>query len=278
MKTNTLGQHNTARWQLRLAVVAIILVNPLAASKAQTNDDERFSLSIGLFVTDRDSKTRIDAQAGTPDGTEVDLESDFGLGTSDSAFRLDGYWRFNQKHRVDFSWFDLSRTGSKLIQTDIDWNGTLFPVDTAVDSKFDLAIYKAAYTWSFLRRDKGYVGLTAGLYIADMGLALVATSVAAREVGDVTAPLPVFGLRGEYNFSEKWSIQASGEIFVFEYGDFDGSLYDLYAGVDYQLFDRMAIGVGINSVRMNIGVTKPNVSGDLDWQYDGGKLFLKFDF
>ena len=278
MKTNTLWQHNTARWQLRLAVVAIILVNPLAASKAQTNDDERFSLSIGLFVTDRDSETRIDAQAGTPDGTEVDLESDFGLSTSDSAFRLDGYWRFNQKHRVDFSWFDLSRTGSKLIQTDIDWNGTLFPVDTAVDSKFDLAIYKAAYTWSFLRRDKGYVGLTAGLYIADMGLALVATSVAAREVGDVTAPLPVFGLRGEYNFSEKWSFQASGEIFVFEYGDFDGSLYDLYAGVDYQLFDRMAIGVGINSVRMNIGVTKPNVSGDLDWQYDGGKLFLKFDF
>jgi len=53
---------------------------------------------------------------------------------------------------------------------------------------------------------------------------------------------------------------------------------DVYLGLDYQLFDRMAIGVGLNSVRMNLGVDKENANGNLDWNYDGGLIFLKFDF
>lgn len=55
-------------------------------------------------------------------------------------------------------------------------------------------------------------------------------------------------------------------------------LYDVYAGVDYQLLDHMAIGLGLNSVKINVGVDKGNFAGDLDWRYDGGLLFFKFDF
>ena len=165
-----------------------------------------------------------------------------------------------------------------MIQKDFEWNGTMFAIDTVVDSTFDLSIYKAAYTWAFLRRDSGYLGLTAGLYVADFGNTISAPNIGERETAEVTAPLPVFGLRGEYDISERWSFRASGEFFVFEYEDFDGSLYDIYAGVDFQVMDHMAVGIGINSVKMDIGVTKPNASGNLDWQYDGGLIFLKFDF
>jgi hypothetical protein len=278
MKTTEMNVRNADRLGCCLAIATIVLMNPFSNAVAQSADAERFSFSLGVFITDRDSKTRLDAQVGGMTGTEVDVEGDLGVDNSDTVFRLDGYYRFNEKHRVDFSWFDLSRTGTKQIQRDIDWNDSSFPLDTVINSEFDLAIYKAAYTWSFLRRDTGYIGLTAGLYVADIKTALSAPAIMTQEVGDITAPLPVFGLRGEYNFSEKWSFRASGEFFVFEYEDFDGSLYDLYVGLDYQLFDRMAVGVGINSVKMDIGVVKENVTGNLDWQYDGGLIFLKFDF
>jgi len=278
MKNTATNRSNTDRWRCCLALAAVAMMIPFSPATAQTSGQEKFSVSIGLFVTDRDSATRFDAQTTSMIGTEVDMETTFGLDTSDSVFRLDGYYRFNQKHRIDFSWFDLSRTGSKQIQRDIDWNDTLFVVDTVINSDFDLSIYKVAYTWSFMRRDKGYLGLTAGLYIADITTSISAPAVGTREDGGFTAPLPVIGLRGEYYFSDKWSFRASSEIFAFAYGDFDGSLYDIYAGVDYQLFERVAIGVGLNSVRMNIGVTKENANGDLDWRYDGGLLFLKFAF
>jgi opacity protein-like surface antigen len=267
----------SARRAVHSVLAAAIILSPFMAAVAQPVDEDKYSLSLGLFVTDRNSDTQIDASGGSV-GTVVDLEDDLGLDSSDSVFRVDGYIRFGEKHRFDFSVFDLSRTSSTMIQKDFEWNGTMFAIDTVVDSTFDLSIYKAAYTWAFLRRDSGYLGLTAGLYVADFGNTISAPNIGERETAEVTAPLPVFGLRGEYDFSERWSFRASGEFFVFEYEDFDGSLYDIYAGVDFQVMDHMAVGIGINSVKMDIGVTKPNASGNLDWQYDGGLIFLKFDF
>lgn len=259
-----------------LALAAMTLLTTPAAM-AQADDDTKFSLSLGLFVTDRESDTRLDGTEGTS-GTDVDLEADLGLDSSDSVFRLDAIYRFNQKHRLDLSVFDLSRESSNVIQKDIEWNGTLFPIDTTVDSNFDLAIYKLAYTWSFMQRDKGFLGLTAGLYVAKIGTSLTGQEIGEQESSDVTAPLPVIGLRGRYEFTEKLSFRASGEIFGFKYEDFDGSLYDLYAGLDYQLFKHVAIGLGINSVELDVGVDKQDFTGDLTWKYDGGLLFLKFDF
>lgn len=258
-------------------ILALISMTVSSLALAQSTDFDRFSISLGVFVTNRDSKARLDGQV--PDsGTPVDLENDLGFDKSDSVFRVDGYFGFNEKHRLDFSTFDLSRKASKQIQNDIDWNGTLYPVDVLVDASLDLTIYKLAYTWSFLRRDKGYLGATAGLYVADIGASISAESIDRASSGGVTAPLPVVGLRGQYDFSDKWSLRGSAEVFAIEYGDFSGSLYDLYAGLDYQLFNHAAIGIGVNSVKLNVGVTKANFNGDLDWLYAGGLLFFKFDF
>jgi hypothetical protein len=147
-----------------------------------------------------------------------------------------------------------------------------------VDTSQDLTIYKLAYTWSFLRRDKGYLGASAGLYVADIGASIAAESLGRATSGGVTAPLPVFGLRGQYDLSAKWSLRGSAEIFAIDYGDYNGSLYDVYAGLDYQLLEHVAIGVGVNSVKIDVGVRKSNFNGDFDWRYDGGLLFFKFDF
>ena len=240
-------------------------------------DDNRFSLSLGVFITDRSSETRVDGADGSI-GTPVDLESEFGLDASEAVFRLDGYFKFNDRHRIDFSVFDLSRDATRQIDTEITWRGVVFPINATVDSGNDFNIYKLAYTWSFLRREKGYLGLTGGLYIADVAVHLSAQNIADRAGGGVTAPLPVIGLRGEYRFTDKWIFRASAELFGLEYEAMEGSLVDLYAGIDYRLFEHVAIGVGLNSVKLDVDVSDSNLAGSLDWQYEGGLIFFKFDF
>jgi opacity protein-like surface antigen len=266
-----------SRYGVAAVLLALLSVSASSPALAQSTDFDRFSISLGVFLLNGDTKTQLDGQIPNS-GTPVDLENDLGFDKSDSVFRVDGYFRFNEKHRLDFSNFDLSRSASKQIQEDIEWNGEFFPVDTAVDAKLNWNIYKLAYTWSFLRRDKGYLGATAGLYVADVGTSLAAESIGRSSSGGVTAPLPVFGLRGQYDLAEKWSLRGSAEIFAIEYGDYSGYLYDVYAGLDYQLTQHVAVGLGLNSVKLNLGVDKGNFSGDLDWRYDGGLLFLKFDF
>ncbi|HNP35363.1 MAG TPA: hypothetical protein PKK10_05875 [Woeseiaceae bacterium] len=262
--------------RLRPASGSVAVLVLLLVSTVKAEPDPRFSVSVGAFFADRDSQTQVDGGNGS--GTGVDLESDLGLDKSDTVFRVDGYWRFAEKHRIDISGFDLSRTATKQIDTEIIWGDTIYPVNTELDAKMDLTIYKAAYTWEFLKRGRSFLGVTMGLYVMDFGATLSADNLGSRESDDLTAPLPVFGFRGEYRFADRWSLRGSGEVFVIEYGDFDGSLYDLYAGIDYSITDTIAVGVGINSVKFDIGITKDRFQGNLDWEYDGALAYLKFDF
>jgi hypothetical protein len=245
-------------------------------STAIAEEDPRVSISIGAFFTDRESQTRVDGDSGR--GTDIDLEDDLGLKKSDTVFRVDGYWRFAEKHRFDFSVFDLSRGSSKQIEREIVWGDTTYPISSTVETDLDLAIYKAAYTWMFLKRDRSFLGATVGLYVADMKATLSASSVGSVESNDLTAPLPVIGLRGEYRFADRWAIRGSGEIFAVDYGDYEGSLYDVFVGLDFSVTKVIAIGVGINAVELDVSVSKRSFEGDLNWQYEGALAYLKFDF
>jgi len=174
--------------------------------------------------------------------------------------------------------FDLSRNGTKQIERDIQWGERLFAIDTQIEADFDLTIYKAAYTYSFVQRENGYLGATIGLYTLDSKVSLAVQNLGQAEVGDITAPLPVIGLRGIYAFAERWTFRASGEFFFIEFDHIKGSLVDLYAVVDYAVRDSVSVGFGFNSVDLNVDVSKGGFEGSMDWRYTGGLLFLKFDF
>jgi hypothetical protein len=78
---------------------AFLLAGP-AMADAQSSGMEKASLSLSIFLTHRESSTRLDASVGDP-GTDVDLENDLGLDRSDSVFRVDAFYKFNEAHRID---------------------------------------------------------------------------------------------------------------------------------------------------------------------------------
>jgi hypothetical protein len=44
------------------------------------------------------------------------------------------------------------------------------------------------------------------------------------------------------------------------------------------VLDNMSIGLGINTVTLDMNVSRRGFNGGLDWQYKGGLVFLKFNF
>jgi hypothetical protein len=262
----------------RLLISALLAAVSGPVLAQATDEPPTFSVSLGAFFTDRDTDTRIDADATEDTGTDVNLEDDLGFDNSDTVFRLDAYWRFAEHHRIDLSAFDLSRDAVKVIDRDITIGDTTYEINTQLEAKLDLGIYKAAYTWMFMTDDRDFLGLSAGLYIADIGTSFVGPLGANRESNDITAPLPVIGLRGAYHFAERWSVRGSAEIFRFEYDAFDGSLYDVFGGIDYSMTEMISLGLGFNAVRFDLGFDDSKLTGDLDWAYAGAMLYLKFDF
>jgi hypothetical protein len=258
---------------------SIVLWLPLAAHAQPTVGSERASILVGSFVSDRETNARLDSDSG--DGTDIDLEDDLGLDSSMSVGRIGGYLWLGRRHRFDAAYFDMSRDASRVIDETIEFGDEVFPINTTLESEQNLSILKADYTFAALARDRGYLGIVAGLYIADMSMTLSERTLGSYESEDVTAPLPLFGLRGDYAITDRITLRGAMQWFGFETDDIDGRLTDFYLGADYGLGQsrRMAIGLAYDRVSMNIGSEDDDgFDGRLDWGYDGLLLYFKADF
>jgi hypothetical protein len=264
-----------SRWIATAGAVFALLAMTFAADAQERR--ERGSILLGAFITDRDTETRLDSDAG--DGTDLDLEDDLGFETSTSVARFGGYYWFNERHRLDVSYFDLSRDASKRIEETINFGDKVFNINTVVTAENDLTIYKIDYTWAALSRDRGYLGLVGGLYIGEIGMSLSEPTLGTAESESVTAPLPVIGLRGEYAVGEHWTLRGAAQWFGITVDDVSGTLRDMYFGGDYAFGERTSVGLAYNLVSMGIEVDKPRgFDGRVDWGYDGYLLYVKVNF
>lgn len=149
-----------------ISLLALLICCPLAAFSQEPEIDESdWGFSMGAFFTDQYMKTAFEVSIGDRDFI------------------------------VDFDVFDLSQSSIVTITREIEWGDTVFPTNAQISTGLDLTIYKAAYTYNMLRREKYKLGVTGGLYVADIALHLNLLENDEEERGNVTAPLPVLGLR-----------------------------------------------------------------------------------
>lgn len=264
---------------LAILAVSAILAGPYAAEAQEANATrERAGIVLGAFITERNTRARLDPNLGT--GTDISLESDLGLDTSTTVFRFDAYvWLGRaKKNRIDFSVFDFSRSAAKRIDETIEFGDEVFEIDTVVSSQSDLTIVKADYTVAALDRERGYLGVTGGLYVADTRLRLREATFGSSETGELTAPLPVIGFRGEYEITDRITIRGASNWFSIDVDDASGRLADVYVGADYRIGRRFALGLAFNDVDMNLRAQdEGGFEGVLDWGYDGWLIYFKTD-
>jgi len=260
---------------LLIAVLGVVLIPSL--STAQSLGDRNWGFSLGAFITDQNFDTEFFGNLGGQ-GFTIDLEEDLGLDPDSTVFRLDAFWRISGKHRLDFSWFDLSRDATGNVGTEFEWQDTVYPIDIGIYTDLQLAVYKAAYGYEFLQHERSWFAGTLGLFIADVDLLIELTSSGEFESGSVTAPLPVLGVRGGYAMTDRWLLHYSGEVFFIEVDDTKGQLYDVYGSISYLFTDNFALGLGYNYVNFDLDGTDERLNAELDWRYAGFIASLRFVF
>ena len=246
--------------QMRLVTaLAATMVLCSAAPQALAQQDaeawdpwEKWSISGGVFVADLSNTARI-GPSGV--GVEIDLEETLGLESSQSVFRIDGAYRFgaDNRHRVDFTWFDLSRDATRTLQQDIVIDGVTYMAGTTVNSEYDLAFYNVRYAYSFIKDDRIDFAGSLGLHITDIGLFISDSAGVIGAGGDsVTAPLPLLGVRLDVALTPKWYMRSSVEALYLSFGDFTGSITDILLAGEYRGWEHFSLGVGLNSVHLQI--------------------------
>jgi hypothetical protein len=247
--------------------------------------DQGFDISLGTFIVNQNTNVRLDGQTAGEfhPGTPVDWENTFGGGDV-TRFRLDGYWRFAERHKVRMMWFNASRSGSETIQKDIIWNGETFPANAKVTGESKFNIVALAYEYAFMRRDNFELTGTAGLHYTDLSLSL-ATNVndgaitrSVKEEGSVALPLPLFGGRALWRMGGNFWLDASAQWFGLSIDQYDGSIWDLKLDAIWQPSKWVGVGVGYNSFKIDVNANTTKFDGNLNWEYSGPRIFYTVHF
>ena len=194
-------------------------------------------------------------------GAGFSFTDDLGGDSSASVPRIDAYYRFNQRHRIEFTNFSLRRNGRKLLEIEVDLEDQTYNVGDTVVSEIETELIKIGYGYTFYHSPRVELSFTAGLNITkyDFQYALADGS----EAGDsrVTAPLPMFGLRMGFAITPEWSLQFMTESFYIEIEDtYSGAFTSSEVDIQYRVADHFVVGAGI--ARFNTDLT----SRDEDWR------------
>lgn len=243
-----------------------------------------FHVTLGTFIVNSDTEVRVDGKLDT--GTPIDFDRSFGDEGDQTRFRLDGAWRFAQRHKVRAMIFSTSRSDSREFDGDIEWDDEVFPVGARIKGEVDFAVYQVAYEYLFLRRDTWELGVSAGFHYTTFETALSATvetqggteSARRKADADLNAPLPVIGLHGTWGLGHDLWIDAMAQFFSLSIDEYDGGLQDYRIGLVWQPKSWVGIGVGFNRFTVDVDVDTSGFKGALDWTYDGPIIYYSVMF
>ncbi len=263
---------------VRTQWLLMVTLFPLLVHAQEEPLPDKFKIEVGeFFVTRAQTTLSLAATAGIfAAGTLLNFEEDLGLSSRESVPRIDGYYRFGKRSRMDFSYFNIKRSGIATTGDDpIDFGDITIPPNTPlVQSFFNEEVYKATYGLSFYNVPKAEFGLSAGLFIAKIGVGMTAPTIDVSDSAKGTAPLPVVGAYLRYKISRRWSFAAKGDFFYLVVGDYEGNLTDLRLNLEHQTWKNVGFGFGFNGIQTSLKATDGDLTGSFDNTISGFQAYV----
>lgn len=253
---------------------------PAAATSSEKDEDyaiihRKFGLNLG-FAAFAKFNTEVAVNSGAA-GTVIDMEDALGLSGSSNVARLDGFYAFGPRGSINFSYFDIRRSGSRTINQDISWGDINIPAGSQVNSKFNTQIIKFDYRYNFVADTRTTIAASIGLHVMTIDAALDANALSVAESFKVAAPLPLIGLHWAYALSQDWKLTMETQILQMDIGSYRGYVRDARLSLDNDLFDNFGWGIGFNSFTINGHAEGDNnLSADLKYGYEGVMVYLRW--
>jgi hypothetical protein len=245
---------------------------------------ERFKLGVGGYLVAKHDAAII---ASTPYlvGGRIDLQDDLGMDNQTNSFRVDGFYRFTPKHKLEFSYYQLNGDSRKEIDQSFNFNGSTYAAGTEVDSYLNLDILKLTYMYSFYHNEKVELSIGGGLHFSgiDAGIHGEASKngepvTFTQEDVSLIAPLPVFGFRVGYAITPQLSVSSSWQYFALDTSSYSGTLTDLMVTAEYRFYEHWSIGGGLNSTKLMVTNDEDDEYLELDHNVLGFIVYMSYSF
>ena len=252
------------------AVVALVL--PLAPLLASAADGSGWYVSLGAFDPKVSTNIRLDALNGAY-GTSLHLESDLDLPQRRVVPQAALGYRFTRRSSLEFNYFDLHRSGSRVIDENISYGGVNYAFHTTVSTFSDVRTDFLQYRYAFLDHYPWSVSVTAGLHATHFTVGLSDLNSGVSQSADAQAPLPLVGLRGLYDL-HGWRVRAEAVYFKMTVNRIRGHLNDYTLSVSHLLAGGLSLELGYNYYVLALVAERPDLAGNMRFAYQGPFLNL----
>lgn len=249
----------------------------IAFAQDETWKKDRFRLGLGLYRPNFNTEIRVDNAATGNSGTLLNLEKDLDLSDRKTEFIWAAHFRFAKRHAIEFDYVKLSRTDETTVGFVIDFDDKVIDVSQDIATTFNTEVSRLAYRFSFLNNEKHELSASLGLHITDLKVGLN-VSGDEEDFNDVTAPLPTLGAAWIYHFNDRWAFHIRGEWLDITIDNVNGSLTSGLAEVNWYPWRNFGFGLGYHVWDFDVKTTKNDLTGSVEYRYDGPKLNLNLRF
>ena len=225
--------------------------------------DHDFLIGGGVtyWLTTFDAKLKVSGEDIL--GTDIDLENDLGIDTSNGIIVWDVWLQLTSRIRLTVQYTDFSLSGTKDLDDEISFKDYVFPLSTTVTGTLDLQRISVIAELDVLQFSWGYIGLLFGGDYYDLSAKLSATEIgsvsADYKTGDLTIGVKA-GIDLPYNFSLYTNIRG----LFFDISDVKLHFINFDAGLSYTVFDHVQVALSYRYWWLDVEIND-----------DSGELHLK---
>ena len=282
-------------------IVTLILFGQLLY--AQNDDSQKhplledsFIFTAGVFFPNKSLKLSVDGTVELPPDVElpeddIDIGENFDVSQYQTTFATGFQWRFGKtkKWKLLADYFGIYNRWKGTLDESIEWEDIIYDVDAEVRAGMDLSIIRSRIGRAISIGQKHELGVNLGAHIMVFNAFIEGEGRIAEddeEVAgefrrggvDATAPLPNIGAWYYWAPSEKWLLTADVDWLYIVFGEFQGGLWDLKGGVQYQIIDWFGVGANYRYFNVNFEVDKSDWKGTLDLNFTGPSVLVNFNF
>ena len=261
---------------------SVLSLPAVAQSDVHPYLTEKFSLDLGVFFPERRLTMSVDGPVIAA-GEAIDFEESLGLKSSDDLFSLNFGWRFGEKWQLGAQYFGSSGERGKVLQEDVEWNDITFGQGTGIVAGQEFQLIRTFFARKFRGSDQHEFGLGLGIHWLEVGAFIEGNAVVngvpagfRRESVSAKAPLPNIGGWYTYSISPKWAFRARLDWLSAKVGEYDGTLINASAGLNYQIFEHAGFGLSYNLFDLDVNINKRGWRGNVNTVYEGAFVHMSF--
>ena len=236
--------------------------------------EDRFRLEVSLLGSRFDTKLRVDQSLTLP-GTQIDAEDDLGLDDSALMPQVELTLLPGQHHLIRLNGMSMRRDAQKIIDREIFFDDQVYEPGERVDSRLDLTLFGLTYGYRFIASDRAELTGTFGIQIASVDANAVVRSRVLRESDTGVAPLPLIGVEGRFDFTQRWSVEARVQYLTANISDIDGRILDARLAGTFRVNPYLVFGLGYRSFSIDIDSKDAQDPGLVKIKLDGPVLFAR---